>query len=96
MVWKVSGLSGKFLHFLESFCNVWKVSVWFGKFPDCLEHFRIVHKASVLSVKFPYCLESVQIVWNLSGLFRKSFVLSGKYLIFLKCFWIVRKVSLRS
>ena len=86
MVWKVSGLSGKFLDFLESFWVVWKVFVWSGKFLDCFEHFRIVRKVSVWSVKFLYCLGSFNNVWNLSGLFRKSFVLSGKYPIFLKMF----------
>ena len=56
MVWKISGLSGKFLDCLESFHLVWKVSIWPGKFLDNLESFWMVLKVSRLSGKFPDCV----------------------------------------
>ena len=58
MVWKVSGLSGKFPDNLKYFRLIWKASRLFGKFPDCLESFGMVWKIFGWSGKFPDCLES--------------------------------------
>ena len=86
IVWKVSGLSGKF----QSVCNLsrlsgmWKVSILTGKFPDCLESFLIVWTVSGLSGKSFYCLESFCNVWQVS-------ILSGKFLDCLEHFLIVLK-----
>ena len=86
IIWWLSGSSGKFLYYPDSFLIVQTVSILSGQSLECPESFYIIRTVSGLSGQFLDYPDSLWIVQTASRL-------AGKFIDYPNSFWIVQTVS---